>query len=281
MKLHCADRILDLSLPQIMGVLNATPDSFSDGGQFSNRGAAINQAAKMLADGASIIDVGGESTRPGAKPVGLQQEMDRVIPIIERLSTSLDVCISVDTSSPEVMLAAKKAGAHMLNDVRALTRKGALQAAFATELPVCLMHMQGEPATMQSDPQYSQVVNDVYGYLANRIDDCCNFGIPKSKLLVDPGFGFGKSVAHNYQLLRQLERLLDLGVPVLAGLSRKSMIGAVLADRQGVDRDVGDRVFGSVSGAVIAAMNGARIIRVHDVKETADAMRVLCAAMSI
>lgn len=281
MKLHCANRILDLSLPQVMGVLNTTPDSFSDGGQFTNKDAAIHQAAKMLADGASIIDVGGESTRPGAKPVGLQQEMDRVIPIIERLSASLDVCISVDTSSPEVMLAAKKAGAHMLNDVRALTRKGALQAALATELPVCLMHMQGEPGTMQSDPQYSQVVNDVYGYLANRIDECCKIGIPKSQLLIDPGFGFGKSMVHNYQLLGQLGRLLDLGVPVLAGLSRKSMIGAALADKQGVDRDVADRVFGSVSGAVIAATNGARIIRVHDVKETVDAMRVLCAVMSV
>jgi dihydropteroate synthase len=281
MKLHCANRILDLSLPQVMGVLNATPDSFSDGGQFTNKDAAIHQAAKMFADGASIIDVGGESTRPGAKPVALQQEMDRVIPIIERLSASLDVCISVDTSSPEVMLAAKKAGAHMLNDVRALTRKGALQAALTTELPVCLMHMQGEPGTMQSDPQYSQVVNDVYGYLANRIDECCKIGIPKSQLLIDPGFGFGKSMVHNYQLLGQLGKLLDLGVPVLAGLSRKSMIGAALADKQGVDRDIADRVFGSVSGAVIAATNGARIIRVHDVKETVDAMRVLCAVMSV
>jgi dihydropteroate synthase len=281
MKLHCANRILDLSLPQVMGVLNATPDSFSDGGQFTNKDAAIHQAAKMFADGASIIDVGGESTRPGAKPVALQQEMDRVIPIIERLSASLDVCISVDTSSPEVMLAAKKAGAHMLNDVRALTRKGALQAALTTELPVCWMHMQGEPGTMQSDPQYSQVVNDVYGYLANRIDECCKIGIPKSQLLIDPGFGFGKSMVHNYQLLGQLGKLLDLGVPVLAGLSRKSMIGAALADKQGVDRDIADRVFGSVSGAVIAATNGARIIRVHDVKETVDAMRVLCAVMSV
>jgi dihydropteroate synthase len=280
MKLYCADRILDLSLPQVMGVLNATPDSFSDGGQFADKDAAIKQAAKMLADGASIIDVGGESTRPGAKSVGLQQEMDRVIPIIEKISADLDVCISVDTSSPEVMLAAKKAGAHILNDVRALTRKGALQAAFATELPVCLMHMQGEPSTMQSDPHYSQVVNEVYSYLASRIAECVQIGIPRSSILVDPGFGFGKSLAHNYQLLSQLGRLLDLGVPVLAGLSRKSMIGAVLADNQGIDRDVSARLFGSVSGAVIAAMNGARIIRVHDVKETVDAMRVVHATLS-
>jgi dihydropteroate synthase len=280
MKLHCADRILDLSLPQVMGVLNATPDSFSDGGQFVKKDFAIKQAVKMLADGASIIDVGGESTRPGAKPVSLQQEMDRVIPIIEKISADLNVCISVDTSSPEVMLAAKKAGAHMLNDVRALTRKGALRAALETELPVCLMHMQGEPNTMQSDPQYSQVVNEVYSYLAGRIAECAKIGIPKGRLLVDPGFGFGKSLAHNYQLLSQLGKLLDLGVPVLAGLSRKSMIGAALVDQMGVDRNVTERLFGSVSGAVIAAMNGARIIRVHDVKETVDAMRIVHASLS-
>ncbi|MFT6261014.1 MAG: dihydropteroate synthase [Bermanella sp.] len=263
-----------------MGVLNATPDSFSDGGQFVKKDFAIKQAVKMLADGASIIDVGGESTRPGAKPVSLQQEMDRVIPIIEKISADLNVCISVDTSSPEVMLAAKKAGAHMLNDVRALTRKGALRAALETELPVCLMHMQGEPNTMQSDPQYSQVVNEVYSYLAGRIAECAKIGIPKGRLLVDPGFGFGKSLAHNYQLLSQLGKLLDLGVPVLAGLSRKSMIGAALVDQMGVDRNVTERLFGSVSGAVIAAMNGARIIRVHDVKETVDAMRIVHASLS-
>jgi dihydropteroate synthase len=280
MKLHCAGRILDLSLPRVMGVLNATPDSFSDGGQFISVELGLNQAAKMLAEGASIIDVGGESTRPGARPVSLQEELDRVLPVIQKISDNLDVCISVDTSSPEVMVAAKNAGVHILNDVRALTREGALQAALETGLPVCLMHMQGEPTSMQVDPQYSQVVNDVYGYLSDRIEACEQAGILKSRLLVDPGFGFGKSVPHNYQLLNQLGKFLDLGVPLLAGLSRKSMIGAALADRQGLDREVSDRLFGSMSGAVIAALNGARIVRVHDVKETVDAMRIVHGTLS-
>jgi dihydropteroate synthase len=280
MKLHCAGRILDLSLPCVMGVLNATPDSFSDGGQFTSAELGLDQAAKMLAEGASIIDVGGESTRPGAGPVSLQEELDRVLPVIQKISDNLDVCISVDTSSPEVMLAAKNAGAHILNDVRALTREGALQAALETGLPVCLMHMQGEPTTMQVDPQYSQVVHHVYGYLSDRIEACEQAGIVKSRLLVDPGFGFGKSVQHNYQLLNQLAKFLDLGVPLLAGLSRKSMIGAALADHQGLDREVSDRLFGSVSGAVIAALNGARIVRVHDVKETVDALKIVHGTLS-
>jgi dihydropteroate synthase len=224
--------------------------------------------------------VGGESTRPGAKPVSLQEELDRVIPIIEKISGKLDVCISVDTSSPEVMVEASNAGAHILNDVRALTREGALRAALETGLPICLMHMQGEPVTMQVDPKYSQVVNDVYGYLRDRVAVCEKIGIARSRLLVDPGFGFGKSVIHNYQLLNQLSKFLELGVPILAGLSRKSMIGAALADRQGLDREVSDRLFGSVSGAVIAALNGARIVRVHDVKETVDAMKIVHGTLS-
>jgi len=275
MKLHCAGRILDLSLPQVMGILNATPDSFSDGGQFRDKSAAINQAAKMLVDGASIIDVGGESTRPGAAPVGLQEELDRVVPIIEAISKNLDVCISVDTSSPEVMKAAKQAGAHILNDVRALSRDGAMQVAAETGLPVCLMHMKGEPLNMQNNPSYSQVVNDVFGYLKGRIKDCESAGIDKSRILIDPGFGFGKSMAHNYQLLSQLHRFGDLGVPVLAGLSRKSMIASALVGDDGQPRAVQERLYGSVSAAVIAAMNGAKIIRVHDVAETVDALRIV------
>ena len=274
MKLQCADRILDLSVSQVMGVLNATPDSFSDGGRYSELPSAMAQAERMVSDGAAIIDVGGESTRPGAVAVGLQQELDRVIPVIEGISKNVDVCISVDTSSPEVMKAAKDAGAHILNDVRALSREGAIQAAYQTGLPVCLMHMQGEPGDMQDNPKYSQVVNDVYSYLQGRIEACGQGGIEKSRILVDPGFGFGKSLTHNYQLLGQLSHFVDLGVPVLAGLSRKSMIGAALQDLDGEPRPVADRVAGSVGAAVVAAMNGAKIIRVHDVKETVDALKV-------
>ena len=275
MKLHCGERILDLSTTQVMGVLNTTPDSFSDGGNFANLDAAMSHAETMFNDGASIIDVGGESTRPGAAKVSLQQEMDRVIPVVEKISANLDVCISVDSSSPEVMLAAKNAGAHLLSDVRALQKEGALQAAADSQLPVCLMHMQGEPDTMQANPNYQQVVDDVYVFLAKRIQACNQMGIQNAQILVDPGFGFGKTLEHNFRLLAKLEALKTLGVPVLIGLSRKSMIGAALADEQGQPRDVNDRLFGSVSGAVIAAMKGAHIVRVHDVKATADALKVV------
>lgn len=278
MKLHCADRILDLTVAQVMGVLNTTPDSFSDGGQFSDLSAAIKQAEAMHIDGATIIDVGGESTRPGAESVTLQQEMDRVIPVIENIAANIDVCISVDTSSAQVMSEAEKAGAHILNDVRALSRDGALEVAVKTGLPVCLMHMQGEPSTMQVNPSYPQVVNDVFGFLQARISECESAGLEKSRILIDPGFGFGKSMAHNYQLLGQLDRFLDLGVPVLAGLSRKSMIGSALQGSQGEARPVDERLHGSVAGALIAVMNGAKIVRVHDVKATSDALRVFKAS---
>lgn len=274
MNLHCANRILDLTAAQVMGVLNTTPDSFSDGGRYLGVAEAVKQADHMLKDGAAIIDVGGESTRPGAAPVGLQQELDRVIPVIERISANLDVCISVDTSSPEVMRAAKQAGAHMLNDVRALGREGAMKAAAATGLPVCLMHMQGEPSTMQENPLYSQVVNDVYGFLGGRIAACEAAGIEKNRILIDPGFGFGKSLAHNYQILNELAHFKELGVPVLAGLSRKSMIGGALSDGSGNPREVSGRLQGSVAGALIAVTNGAKIVRVHDVRETSDALRI-------
>lgn len=275
MKLQCADRILDLSTPKVMGVLNTTPDSFSDGGRFSKLDSALLHAESMVLDGATIIDVGGESTRPGAQKVSLDEELSRVIPVVEAISSRLDVCISVDSSSPRVMVEAKKAGAHILNDVRALTREGALEAAVESQLPVCIMHMRGEPDTMQDNPQYAQVVQDVVGYLKQRIQECLNAGIAQNQLLVDPGFGFGKTLTHNYQLLAQLDAFTQLNVPLLIGLSRKSMIGGVLADSQGNPRSVEQRVAGSVAGAVIAAMKGAHIIRVHDVKDTVDALKVV------
>ena len=270
MKLRCGDRVLDLACTRVMGVLNTTPDSFSDGGQFLDLDVALKRASDMHSQGAAIIDVGGESTRPGAVKVSLQQELDRVIPVVESIAKNIDVCISVDSSSPQVMLAAKKAGAHMLNDVRALQRKDAMHAAKSVELPVCLMHMQGEPETMQKDPAYAGVLDDIYVYLAKRIQACNQAGIANDQILIDPGFGFGKTAAHNYQLLAKLERFKTLGVPVLVGLSRKSMIGAALGGS-----DVSGRVIGSVAGAVIAAMNGAHIVRVHDVQETFEALEIV------
>ena len=270
MKLRCGDRVLDLSSTKVMGVLNTTPDSFSDGGRFAKLDAAILRAETMASQGAAIIDVGGESTRPGASPVTLQQELDRVIPVVERISQNIDVCISVDSSSPEVMRAAKKAGAHLLNDVRALQRDGSLDTAKEMSLPVCLMHMQGEPSNMQKNPAYAGVLDDVYVFLAKRIQACNQVGIANDQILIDPGFGFGKTAQHNYQLLAKLERFKTLGVPTLVGMSRKSMIADALGGA-GVD----DRIAGSVAAAVIAAMNGAHIVRVHDVKETAQALEIV------
>ena len=273
MKLICGDRTLDLSIPQVMGILNATPDSFSDGGQFNTVETGLKHATQMQLDGASIIDVGGESTRPGAQAVSVQEELDRVIPLIERIHNELDVCISVDSSSPEVFAEAKKVGAHLINDVRALQREGALKAAKQTGLPVCLMHMQGQPKDMQDKPEYSQVVDEVYGFLAERIQACLDVGIGADQILVDPGFGFGKALDDNYRLLAHLDSFSGLNVPILIGLSRKSMIAGVLNNAP-ADK----RLYGSVAGAVISAMKGARIIRVHDVKPTADALKVVQAA---
>ncbi len=270
MKLRCADRLLDLSSPQVMGVLNVTPDSFSDGGDFASLDAAMFRAQQMIEQGVAIIDVGGESTRPGAQNVELQQELDRVIPLVEKINASLDICISVDTSSPKVMVESKKAGAHILNDVRALQREGAIDAAKQAKLPICLMHMQGEPDTMQLNPSYERLLEDVRFFLQGRINACEVAGIGRDQILIDPGFGFGKSVAHNYQMLAKLQVFKSLNVPVLVGLSRKSMIGAVLNSCAAKDR-----MAGSVAAAVIAAMNGAHIIRVHDVKETVDALKVV------
>jgi len=273
MKITCGNRQLDLSSPAIMGVLNVTPDSFSDGGQYNQLDAAIERAQQMVEQGATIIDVGGESTRPGATPVSAELELERVVPVVEAISKHVDVCISVDTSTPQVMLESAKVGAHMLNDVRALAREGAIEAAKQTALPICIMHMQGEPKTMQANPMYSQVVNDVFEFLQERINACLEAGIDKSQLMVDPGFGFGKTLEHNYQLLNQLERFLVWQVPLLIGLSRKSMIGAVLGDKP-----ANQRVSGSVAAALIAAQNGANIIRVHDVEATYDAIQILNAS---
>lgn len=276
--LNCAGRVLDLSRPRVMGILNITPDSFSDGGAFFSGSKvalekALQRAARMVAEGADIIDIGGESTRPGAVPVSTQTEMDRVLPVIELLARELDVVLSVDTSSPEVMLAAAARGVGFINDVRALQRFDAISTVAATGLPVCLMHMHGEPHSMQIDPRYGDVVAEVRGFLAQRIEACTKLGVARRNIVIDPGFGFGKTIQHNLQLLNRLEQLLALDCPILVGLSRKSLIGAVLK------RPVEERLAGSLALAALAAQRGAVIFRVHDVRETRDVVR-LCAAVT-
>jgi len=259
---------LDLSRPAIMGILNVTPDSFSDGGRYSNRDRALAYARAMVADGATIVDVGGESTRPGARSVSVDQELARVIPVIEALHRDLDVPVSIDTSKPEVMRAAVAAGAGLINDVCALLGDGALEMAASLNKPVCLMHMRGEPRTMQDNPHYDDVVLDVYGFLEARMQACVAAGIPRDHLLVDPGFGFGKALEHNLELLRRLDEFAGLGAPLLVGLSRKSMIGKALG------LAVEERLHASVALALIAVQRGARIVRVHDVRATHDALRM-------
>ena len=276
--LNCGARQLDLSSTQIMGILNVTPDSFSDGGQlYSDQSLSIDRALKhaelMVAEGATIIDIGGESTRPGADPVSLQEEMDRVLPVLERLSAEVDVVTSIDTSSPELMRAAASLGAGILNDVRALGREGAIDAAASTGLPVCVMHMQGSPATMQRAPSYSDVVAEVQDFLAQQIARCVDAGIERTQVIVDPGFGFGKTLEHNLQLLNRLDRLQELGVPILSGTSRKSMIGNLL------DREPDQRLAGGLATVALAVERGARIIRVHDVAATVDCVRMTEAVM--
>jgi len=271
--LTCGTRQLDLSSTQVMGILNVTPDSFSDGGQlFADHSLSVERALKhaerMVAEGATIIDIGGESTRPGADPVSLQEEMDRVLPVLERLSAEVDVVTSIDTSSPELMLAAAGMGAGILNDVRALGREGALDAAASTGLPVCVMHMQGSPATMQRAPSYSDVVAEVQDFLVQQITRCVDAGIERTQVIVDPGFGFGKTLEHNLLLLNRLDRLLELGVPILSGTSRKSMIGNLL------DREPDQRLAGGLATVALAVERGARIIRVHDVAATVDCVRM-------
>lgn len=272
MLMNCAGKILDLRQPAVMGVLNVTPDSFSDGGRYAAPDAALRRADAMVAEGAAIIDVGGESTRPGAPPVSVQEELDRVLPVVERLAQELPIPISVDTSKPEVMREAARAGASLINDVWALRQPGALEAAAASGLPVCLMHMLGEPATMQQEPHYVAVVTEVRAFLAERVQACMAAGIPRERILVDPGFGFGKTLEHNLSLLRYLDSFTDMAAGVLAGVSRKSMIGLLL------NAPVGERLAGSLAAAVIAAWQGAHVIRAHDVRETVQALRV-CAAV--
>lgn len=257
-----------------MGVMNITPDSFSDGGNLFKAGrpaldAIRRQAVSMVADGATILDIGGESTRPGAEPVSVQQELDRVIPCLEAIRPEVDVTLSVDTSTPEVMRAAAAAGAGLINDVRALRREGALQTAVSLGLPVCLMHMQGEPDTMQQSPHYEDVVAEVCSWLGDRASEVVAAGLPAERILLDPGFGFGKTVAHNLQLLQGLPALAALGCPLLVGLSRKSMIGKLIG------RDTHERLPASLALAVLAAERGASIIRTHDVRETADALAMV------
>jgi dihydropteroate synthase len=251
-----------------MGILNITPDSFSDGGVFLSPEKAIAQALRMAEEGADIIDVGGESTRPGARPVSAQEEMDRVLPVVKALHARTPLPISIDTSKPDVMRAAVAAGAGFINDVLALRTDGALAAATELNVPVCLMHMQGEPRTMQNDPRYTDVVSEVRDFLKQRLEACVNAGIPASRLVVDPGFGFGKTLEHNIELLRGLKKLQGLGARVLVGLSRKSMIGKALG------LPVEQRLHASVALAVMAVQQGARIVRVHDVGPTVEALRM-------
>lgn len=275
MKLQCGNRWLDLSLPQVMGILNVTPDSFSDGGRYVSRDAALIQAERLLNEGAALIDIGGESTRPGALPVSTEEELERVIPVVEAISQRLDVCISIDSSNALVMKESAAAGAHLLNDVRSFNREGALEVAAATGLPLCIMHMNGEPQVMQHEPHYDRPIEEaVLAQLTETIERCVAAGISRERLIIDPGFGFGKNLQHNYQLLNRLETLHALQLPMLTGLSRKRMIGAVTARDEAAQR-----MLGSVSGAMICALKGAHILRVHDVRETVEALQVVKATL--
>jgi dihydropteroate synthase len=257
-----------------MGILNVTPDSFSDGGRFSQLDAALRHAEAMVAAGATLIDVGGESTRPGARAVSPLEELERVAPIVERIHQELDVIISVDTSTPAVMRETARLGAGLINDVRSLQRDGALDAAAATGLPVCLMHMLGEPGTMQDDPHYDNLVGEVKGFLAERMAQCAAVGIAPERIILDPGFGFAKTLQHNLSLFKHMESLHALGRPLLVGVSRKSMIGLAL------NRPVGERLHGGLALAALAVVKGARILRVHDVAETIDVVRMIAAVES-
>ena len=274
MKLVAQGSTLDLSHPHVMGILNVTPDSFSDGGTHNTLVEAVKHANLMINAGATIIDIGGESTRPGAADVSVEEELARVIPTVEAIAQRFEVWISVDTSKPEVIRESARVGAHIINDIRSLTEPGALEAAAETGLPVCLMHMQGQPKTMQDAPKYADVFADVERFFVEHIVRCERAGIAKDKLLLDPGFGFGKNLSHNYELLARLGEFHHFGLPLLVGMSRKSMVGQLL--------NVGptERLSGSLACAVIAAMQGAQIIRVHDVKETVEALRVVEATLA-
>ena len=267
MFLHCGPFRLDLSRPLVMGIVNATPDSFSDGGQHLRRDAAITHAQQLIAEGADILDIGGESTRPGAQPVSVREELERVLPIIEGLR-GISVPLSVDTCKPEVMRAAIAAGVHMVNDINALQDAAALDVVAASGCAVCLMHKQGNPQTMQQQPHYDDVVAEVGAFLRERLAAAEAAGIARERIAIDPGFGFGKTLAHNLNLLRHLGNLRELGVPVMAGLSRKSMLGAITG------QDVNHRASASIAAALIAVQHGASIVRVHDVRETVDALKI-------
>lgn len=268
---NCGTFQLDITSPRVMGIVNVTPDSFSDGGKFSSTNLAVEHALKLVQDGAAILDIGGESTRPNAAPVGLQEELDRVIPVIEALSKQVNIPLSIDTYKPQVMQAAIAAGATIVNDVRALQEEGALDLLANSNAGVCLMHMQGLPANMQDNPLYKDVVNEVLVFLQARLQASIYKGIDKTRILLDPGFGFGKTRAHNIALIQQLESFSTLGQPLLVGLSRKSILGQMTGN------DVEARLYASIAASVIAAQKGARILRVHDVKATVEALKVVSA----
>ena len=270
-RLPCGSRFLDLSRPHVMGILNVTPDSFSDGGRYGQRDAALRHAEAMLQAGATLIDVGGESTRPGARAVSSVEELERVAPVVEAIARELDVIISVDTSTPAVIRETARLGAGLINDVRSLQRDGALDAVVDSGLPVCLMHMRGEPSTMQQSPQYPDVVVEVREFLLERLAACAAAGIGAERVILDPGFGFAKTLEHNLSLFKHLQSLHVLGRPLLVGVSRKSMIGKVLG------HEVGERLYGSLALAALALSKGAHILRVHDVAQTVDVVRMIAA----
>lgn len=275
MQISFNNKTLNLDTPKIMGILNVTPDSFSDGGRWNTLDRALAHAEQMVKEGATIIDIGGESTRPGATPVPLDEELLRVIPVVEKISKELDVMISIDTSQPKVMEEAVKAGAHIWNDIRALRLDGALEMAAKLQCPVILMHMQGDPKTMQAAPHYEDVVKEVEKFLLDRVDDAIKAGIKKENIILDLGFGFGKSAKHNYQLLDHMQHFVDLGYPVLSALSRKSMIKATCNIEK-----ADERIVGSVAGALLSIERGAQMVRVHDVKETKEAFDVYKALLN-
>ncbi|OBU18240.1 dihydropteroate synthase [Photobacterium aquimaris] len=268
MMLISKTKTLDLTTPQVMGIVNITPDSFSDGGKYNQLDSALHHVKSMVEAGTAIIDIGGESTRPGAADVSIEQELARVIPVIEAIRQRFDCWISIDTSKAQVMTEAVNAGADLINDVRALQEPGAIVAAAKANVPICLMHMQGQPRTMQADPNYVDLITDVNHFFHQRIQACEKQGISRQQLVLDPGFGFGKTMAHNYQLLAQFEQFHQFGLPLLAGMSRKSMVSKLL------DKPAVDCLAGSLACATVAAMKGAQIIRVHDVQETIDVMKV-------
>jgi len=271
MKLHAGRYLIDLDRPRVMGVLNVTPDSFSDGGRFLDAEDALRQAGMMIDDGADIIDVGGESTRPGAEDTPVQQELDRIMPVIEGIAARFDVPISVDTSKPEIMRLAVGAGASIINDVFALRRQGSIKVAVDARAAICLMHMQGEPRSMQEAPAYESLPGDIIDFLDERVRDCLSAGISRERLIVDPGFGFGKNDQHNLEILSKLNQFAELGLPLLVGLSRKRTLGNLTG------RPADRRIGAGVAAAVIAVENGANIVRTHDVADTVDALKVLSA----